>query len=126
MINLNAFSGRTKNNEGVVTTQSMTDAEAEQIKQMLMNKNRHNVFPNKFDRTKPFRVAVQFDGRYHNFGNFSNIEVATCVGAVAVVSLFGSSADTGAFDVNVAQSHPEWINWMGRNADVIEKANAAS
>lgn len=122
MINLNDFSGQKTTRTVAAPTTSLTDDQVEVIRQRLQAGERHNVFPNKFDSARPFRVSVQFDGRWHNFGTFGNLEVATCVAAVAAVQFYGKQANTGKFDAAAVQNHPEWISWSTDNAAIIEAA----
>lgn len=123
-MDLSLFSGQeSQSNRASSATTSLTDAQIEVIRQKLVAGKRHNVFPNKFDASKPFRVSVQYDGRWNNFGSFSNIEVATCVAAVASVSYYGKAANTGVFDSIIAQSHPEWVAWALENEQVCVAAS---
>lgn len=124
-MNLSQFSGQeTQYAAPPTNTQSLSDAEVEQIRQLLMKGNRQNVFPNKFDRNKPFRVSLNYDGRWNNYGTFGNIEVATAVAAVVVIAHFGKAATTGVFNAKLAESHPEWIEWYARNQDMVAQASA--
>ena len=123
-LDLNIFNNQVHKPVVAPVTTSLTPEEVEQIRAMLQKNERHNVFVNKFDRNKPFRVAVMYDGKWNNYGNFHNIEVATCVAAIASTSFFGTSANTGAFNNTVVQSSQEWATWYENNKEVVVAAQA--
>jgi hypothetical protein len=122
-MDLNKYAGQQNQRTGALTTTSMDEATMENIRQRLVAAGRHSVFPNKFDRNRPFRVSVRYDNQWRNYGTFTNIEVATCVAAVSAISLYGKAANTGTFNASVAQSHPEWLTWANLNHDIIEQAD---
>ena len=105
---------------------AMTDEQFELCKQAIKNKNRgYNVQPNRFDVATPYRVAINYDKVWHNFGNFSSADVAAAVGSIVSVAFFGEKAVAGEYDPAVVETHEEFTNWMAdaRNQKVIAQAS---
>jgi hypothetical protein len=109
--------------------QEMTPLQMEQCKEALRRDNRgYNVQPNKFDLAQPYRVAINYENKWHNFGNFTNVNVAAAIGTIVSVAFFGDKAKAGIYDQAIAEVDAEFIAWIAdpRNADVIAKANGDS
>lgn len=108
----------------------MTDVEVAQCKAAIRDKNRgFNVHPNRFDRANPYRVAINYENKWHNWGNFSSADVAAAVGTIISSAFFGDNAKGGGvYDESVVENHPEFLAWIAdpRNADVIAKASGES
>ncbi len=107
----------------------MTAIEMEQCKTALRRDNRgYAVQPNKFDFHHPYRVAINYENKWHNYGNFSNADTAAAIGTIISVAFFGEKAKAGEYDAAIAEADPEFIAWLAdsRNADVISKANGDS
>lgn len=105
----------------------MTDIEVAQCKAAIREKNRgFNVHPNRFDRAMPYRVAINYENTWNNYGNFSSADVAAAIGTIVSAAFFGEKAKGGGeYDETVVESHPEFLAWVAdaRNADVIAKAS---
>ena len=103
----------------------MTPLQMEQCKEALRRDNRgYNVQPNKFDISQPYRVAINYENQWHNFGNFTNVNVAAAIGTIVSAAFFGAKAVAGVFDEAIAEADAEYVAWLAdkRNADVIAKA----
>jgi len=115
-----------KASENTVTKVEMTKLEVAQCKAAIREKNRgFNVHPNIFDRANPYRVAINYENKWHNYGNFSSADVAAAVGTIVSAAFFGEKAKGGGvYDEAVVETHPEFLAWLedARNADVIAKA----
>lgn len=104
----------------------MTDLQMEQCKEHIRKKNLGpNVHPNRFDLHTPYRVAVNFNREWNNFGNFKSADVAAAVGSIVSVAYFGNKAVAGEFNQEKVDLNPEFIEWMNdaRNKKVIAQAN---
>ena len=104
----------------------MTDKQFEQCKDAIMRDNRGlNVQPNRFDIDMPYRVAINFNDSWTNFGNFSSADVAAAVGSIISSAYFGEKAKIGVFDSEKASEHPEFQAWIEdeRNQEVLLQAN---
>lgn len=104
----------------------MTALQMEQCKEALRRDNRgYNVQPNKFDISQPYRVAINYENVWHNFGNFTDVNVAAAIGTIVSAAFFGERAVMGVFDAEIAEANEEYIAWIAdkRNADVIAKAS---
>ena len=104
----------------------MTDIQFEQCKEAIMRDNRgYNVQPNRFDIEQPYRVAINFNDEWNNFGNFSSADVAAAVGSIVSSAYFGERAITGEFNQELAENHPEFKEWIEdeRNQAVLLQAN---
>lgn len=104
----------------------MTDHQVEQCKEAIRRDNRgYNVQPNRWDIAQPYRVAINYDNKWHNFGNFSSADVAAAVGSIVSAAYFGENAVAGEFDPAVVEDHTEFTEWLAdeRNQEVIQKAN---
>ena len=104
----------------------MTDEQFEMCKEAIRRDNRgHNVHPNRFDINIPYRVAINFNDNWDNFGNFSSVDVAAAVGSVVSSAYFGEKAVTGEYDMEIAENHKEFTAWLEdeRNQDVLLQAD---
>ena len=104
----------------------MTDEQFEQCKTAIMRDNRgYNVQPNRFDIDMPYRVAINFNDKWDNYGNFSSADVAAAVGSIVSSAYFGERAVTGEFDQKIAEAHTEFKDWLEdeRNQEVLLQAN---
>jgi len=107
------------------TRQEMTDLQVQQCKEALRRDNRgFNVQPNRFDLNKPYRVAVNYQNKWHNFGNFKSADVAAAIGAIVSAAFFGEKAQVGDFDPAKVEGADEYEEWLkdSRNQDVIARA----
>ena len=108
----------------------MTEVQVEQCKAAIRKRNLgYNVQPNSFDVATPYRVAINYDNKWSNFGNFTDANVAAAVGGLVSVAYFGSElAKVGEFDEAAAEAHPEFVAWLAdeRNAAVIAQATGKS
>ena len=119
LANLNKASNTTSRVE-------MTNEQVEQCKEALRRDNRgYNVQPNRFDLAQPYRVAINYENKWHNFGNFTSADTAAAIGTIVSAAFFGEKAVAGSFDAAIAEADQEFITWMAdaRNQDVIAKAN---
>ena len=109
-------------------TIEMTPAQVEQISEKLKAQNRMNVYPNKFNVAKPFRVQTRKgNGQsavWTQHGYFTNVDVASAVGTICSKALFGDKALAGEFNPEVVENHEEFIAWLSddRNQEIIAKA----
>lgn len=104
----------------------MTDEQVVQCKKALIDNNRgYNVQPNKWDISMPYRVAINYNNEWANFGNFSSVDVAAAIGTIVSAGYFGENAKAGDYNQEVAESHEEFLAWMAdsRNADIIARAS---
>ena len=118
-------------NKTVVTTArvEMTDAEVILCKEALRRDNRgYNVQPNRFDIEQPYRVAINYNNKWHNYGNFASADVAAAIGSIVSVAFFGESAKVGDYDEKKVEGAEQFVAWLedARNADIIAKANGDS
>lgn len=107
----------------------MTALQIEQCKAALRRDNRgYNVQPNRFDLDTPYRVAINYQNEWHNYGNFKSADVAAAIGAIVSVAFFGEKAKAGDYDEKLVEKSAEFKEWIAdaRNADVIAKANGDS
>jgi len=103
----------------------MTDEQFEMCKEAIVRDNRgYNVQPNRFDIDMPYRVAINYNDEWNNFGNFTSADVAAAVGSIVSSAYFGERAVAGLYDTETAESHQEFKDWLedDRNALVIEQA----
>lgn len=104
----------------------MTDFEVEQCKSAIRAKNRGmNVHPNRYDVKTPYRVAINFNKEWENFGNFTDDNVAAAIGTIISAGYFGDKARAGDFVKETAEASPEYQTWINdaRNVDIISRAN---
>ena len=104
----------------------MTDEQFAACKAAIRNKSRgYNVHPNKFNIDKPYRVAINYNNEWANFGEFKSADVAAAVGTIVSAAYFGDKAKAGQFDQEVAEADNEFIAWMqdNRNTLVIQQAS---
>lgn len=104
----------------------MSDQNILNCKAALKRDNRgYNVHPNSFDINTPYRVAINYDNKWHNFGNFVSADVAAAVGSIVSAGFFGDKAKAGDFDSKIVESDEAFATWMAddRNADIIARAN---
>jgi len=88
--------------------------------------NRLNVYPNRFDDTKPYVVTVKKSGQFKNYGTFTNVDVAAAVGTIASKAAFGENAIAGKYDQVIVEAHPEFQEWLAspKSAETLKLANA--
>lgn len=104
----------------------MTKEQIEMCKKQLRKDQRgYNVQPNTFDMATPYRVAINYDNAWGNFGNFKSVDVAAAIGSIVSAAYFGEKAVAGKFDEVKVENDPEFTAWMAdeRNVDVIARAN---
>ena len=100
----------------------MTDAQANALKLKLRKGNRINVLANKFDVNKPYQVSINFSNKWHNFGTFLNIEVASAIGSLVSLAFFGADkAKKGTFNAVMAENDVEFKAWVEdpQNAEYV-------
>lgn len=102
----------------------MTALAIRKLKLTLQDENRANVYPNRFDVSKQYQVTIKKGKDFINFGEFTDVEVATAIGVIAGLNVYGLKARRGSFDAAIAQVHPEYIEWCDapENAVYIETA----
>jgi hypothetical protein len=105
----------------LVAKEQMTAEEVQAYKTMLSNQNRVNVYPNKFDKATPYRVAVRKGSEFKTHGLFTDVDVAAAVGTLCGIATYGDKAVRGNFDQAKAESHAEFQSWLNnpRNAAVL-------
>ena len=105
----------------------MSDKQIEEYSAKLKKQNRMNVYANRFDINKPFRVrtrkAVKGGFEYTGYGNFTDVDVAAAVGSLVSASIYGKKALRGNFDQAKAEAHPEFQAWLvdDRNQAILKK-----
>jgi sensor c-di-GMP phosphodiesterase-like protein len=112
-----------------VSRVEMTDNQILQCKEAIKRDNRgYNVQPNRYDLNQPYRVALNYQNKWHNFGNFTSAHVAAAIGTIVSAAFFGAKAFKGEFDEELVVGDAEFKAWLtdARNADVIAKANGDS
>ena len=95
-------------------------------KAALKRDNRgYNVHVNTFDIDTPYRVAINYNNEWANFGNFVSADVAAAIGSIVSAGYFGDKAKAGDFDQAIAESDPAFTAWLAdeRNADILARAN---
>ena len=106
----------------------MTDEQVASIGQKLKDECRINVYPNRFNMNKPYRVQMRdrATGEYTTFGYFTSVDVAAAVGSIVSLAKFGEKALAGQYDQKAAEKHVEFKSWLAdsRNQEVIAKVNA--
>ena len=110
------------NNNQTSTKVEMTDKQVQQCKNAIREKNRgYNVHPNRFDLSEPYRVAINYNNEWNNFGNFKSADVAAAVGSVISVAFFGDKAVAGTYDEANVDGNEEFTTWLAdaRNTQVI-------
>lgn len=103
----------------------MTPTQFEQCKAALRRDNRgYNVHPNKFDMNNPYRVAINYQNTWSNFGNFKSADVAAAIGSIVSAAYFGEKAKSGDYDAAIVEASEEFHTWLAdaRNAEVIAMA----
>jgi len=110
--------------EDVIEKEPMTDDYAEKLSEVLRTEGRSNVWPNKYDMNKPYRVSVQKRGKYQQYGLFTDIEAAAAVGTIAAMAVYGKKAIQGTYDAEAAEKSPEFIAWAAdsQNAATLKAA----
>jgi len=104
----------------------MTKDQVDSCKAAIRRDNRgYNVHPNTFDIDQPYRVAINYDGNWANFGNFKSADVAAAVGTIVSAAYFGEKAKAGDFQTSAAETDEQFIAWLAdeRNSLVIAQAN---
>jgi hypothetical protein len=120
LANLQAVTSSTQ-----VAKKEMTPAQVLDCKAAIKAKNRgYNVQPNKFDISNPYRVAINYNNVWQNYGDFASADVAAAIGTIVSAAYFGDRAKLGNFDNEVAQKDPNFVAWLAdpRNADVLARA----
>ena len=124
---------KTLNNLSKVTATTarvqMTDADVANCKAAIKRDNRgYNVQPNRFDIAVPYRVAINFNNKWHNFGDFASADVAAAVGTIVSAAFFGENAKLGNFNETSVEADSTFAAWIddSRNADVILRAGDAT
>lgn len=108
------------------TRTEMTNSQVEQCKAALRRDNRgYNVQPNRFDIDTPYRVAINYQNDWTNFGNFKSADVAAAIGTIVAVAYFGEKAVTGEYDEAIVDASEEFKAWIAdpRNANVLAMAS---
>jgi hypothetical protein len=109
-----------------VAKQEMTPQQILDCKAAIKAKNRgYNVQPNKFDISQPYRVAINYNNSWENYGDFASADVAAAVGTIVSAAFFCELAKIGNFDAAIAEADANYSAWIAdpRNADVMERAN---
>lgn len=104
----------------------MNEIQIKQCKEALAKGSRgYNVQPNSFDIATPYRVSINYDDNWSNFGNFVSVDVAAAIGTIIASAFFGEKAKAGEFDIAKVENDPEFLAWMAdsRNAGVISQAS---
>lgn len=104
----------------------MTDEQVKNCKAALIRDNRgYNVHANKWDLAMPYRVAINYNNDWNNFGNFASADVAAAVGTIVSSGYFGENARAGNFDQKLVEGNEEFKTWLEdpRNQDIIARAN---
>ncbi len=104
----------------------MTGTQLSQVKEALKLKNRGmNVFPNKYDISKPYRVSINYDDKWYKYGEFSNVHAAAAVGTLISAAYFGEHARAGEFNEDKVVDCPEFLAWLSNPKYQLEiqKAN---
>lgn len=97
------------------------------LKDRLITEHRTNVYANRFDVSKPYRVSIEYRNEWTNYGTFENIDAACGVAMICGVAAFGAAAVHGVFNKEAAETHPEYLAWIEdeRSAPVIKKFQVA-
>ena len=91
----------------------MTDEQFKSCKEALKRDNRgYNVHPNRFDVDTPYRVAINYNNKWENFGNFKSADVAAAIGAIVSTGYFGSKAKSGEYNLEAVESNQEYKTWV--------------
>lgn len=104
----------------------MTEEQVKKCKEAIRVKNRgYNVHPNRFDISKPYRVAINYNNSWSNYGDFASADVAAAVGTIVSAAYFGDKAKAGQFDQAKVENDEVFNEWLAddRNQDVIARAN---
>ena len=108
----------------------MTDAQFAQCKEAIRAKNYGmNVHPNRFDVNKPYRVAINYRGKFDNFGNFSCPHTAAAVGGIISSAYFGAEkAKVVDYSDDVVENSQEFQAWLAdsRNQAIIKMAQSGT
>tara|TARA_R110000765_G_scaffold41889_2_gene89005 strand:- start:310 stop:693 length:384 start_codon:yes stop_codon:yes gene_type:complete len=104
---------------------AMTEEQVASVYADLKDQNRLNVYVNKYDIAKPFRVAVKFNEKFTNHGVFSSADVASAVGSIVSAYMFGPKALVGSFDQAAVEGSEEFQAWMAnsKNAQIVKQVN---
>lgn len=105
---------------------AMTEEQVIKCREALKRDNRgYNVNPNKFDIALPYRVAINYNDEWVNFGNFASADVAAAIGTIVSAAYFGENARAGSFDESKVENSEPFLKWLAdpRNAEVIARAN---
>jgi hypothetical protein len=118
-----------KKSTGSSSKVEMTPEQVQQCKTALKRDLRGPaVQPNKWDINQPYRVTVNFDEKWSNFGQFKSADVAAAVGSLVSASFFGDKALAGTYDEKIVEASEEFVTWLGdsRNAEVLARVNAGT
>ena len=122
---LNALSALPKatNDQGRVpmTEQQVIDTKAE-----IRRDNRgYNIHPNKFDIAKPYRVAINYNKAWDNYGDYASADVAAAIGSIVSAGYFGAQAKAGLFDQAFVESSEVFAKFLAdpRNTVIIARAS---
>lgn len=111
---------------GATVVVPMTAGQIVNVNNKLQSQNRgYNVRANRFNKDIPFQVSIKFDDEWTNFGIFTDVDVAACVGTVVSRGYFGAGGKRGEFDRAKVEASAEWATWLAnpKNATIIAQAN---
>ena len=127
----NIEKGSYKSIRTVVRPEKMDDHEKAYLSEKLQDEGRANVYPNDYDRNRPYAVSMRTKdksqtgrgNRWQTHGVFTDIDVAAAVGTLCAIAYYGPKAILGEYDSEAAETHPEFIEWMAdsRNRGIISK-----
>jgi len=122
---LKSLSGMTRASATTLVPKiAMTESQVAQVSAKMKAENRMNVYANKFDVKKPYRVQTRIGTVYTQHGYFTSVDVASAVGTICSKAIFQDKALAGTFDEAIVEAHPEFQAWMvdDRNQEIIAKA----
>ena len=103
----------------------MTAKQLEQCKHALKVGNRGmNVWPNRYDIAKPYRVSIKYNDQWIKYGEFANVDTAAAVGTLISSAYFGENARAGEFDPSKVEDCAEFIAWLENPKYKLEIARA--
>jgi len=114
--------------DAVVATKARTPMSKEQqakCKEHIRAKRLgYCVHPNQWDIAKPYRIAINYNDEWSNFGDFASADVAAAIGSIVSLGFFGKNGKLGAFDQAVVEADPVYQTWMkdSRNETIIARA----
>lgn len=104
-----------------MTPQQVIDTKAE-----IRRDNRgYNIQVNKFDIAKPYRVAINYNKAWDNYGDYASADVAAAIGTIVSAGYFGAQAKAGLFDASVVEASEDFAKFLAdpRNTVIIARAN---